>query len=403
MKHLNRFFSKALPLIQKGGAAIVGAAIGILVAMVFYRAQPQIRILDITHSANNTAQFLDPSTEAIIPEPVRQSLSRSIWVDQTIFQRNSCKIDELLPALDAVSEDIESLTEQASVFTNDLPKIRSLIQRSNNLTPSESLDLFKLWEKNDDFIYRSALMSYYNGLLSLKWKNYKGKERLGQIRYLLNMTNAAGQVLHTVSVVHPEALNSTRCYPWNPEQAEESDFCRSIGRAVGYLDAPRLDSILKTAEDNSRQISLFEDIQQDVEEFKTSISRFAVSVLLSNSGGSSIAFQPYAVLTIETTGISTEDGNAMANDVNISLESRDAYNSLWPVAISPGTAEIVTFVAKDPMSELISGEVLLRAYSTGSLNCRMTLFAVGGGWFTKEVHLTPPLRFGKFHPKLPSA
>lgn len=361
---------------------IAGALLGAFVKTGWDSANPSIHIVQIEPSTGVSQYFETDGVEIPTPKPLQDLVQRSNWTSVGLLRKQFIPYTKLIEALDDNRVKMTQLKKSISAFEDDYPVLMSSLRGGGEISDIELNEFFDIWERNDGFIYAAILGDYRRNTFELRPTNYDGESRLFVYKdkdgdWLVN--KKGGRFPSYM------AINSSRNIPLQKEVAE----------ALGYFDKARLKTYLEHVSQDAPQYDIADQLLQVIADIERQISRFSLSISLSNSGKNAIAFLPYAVLTIETDGL-TQNGVVIDGDTEIILQHRNHDKKLSPIQIRGNSARLVDFYSRDLIMNLKNTEAVLSAFELGSVKYSVKFFASGGGLFTKQIYTTERAQFKPF-------
>jgi len=373
------------------GATIAAALIGSFSTSWYEAARPSIAVIDIRPSLNSNSVFLKDDTPVPLPQTLAPALEATAWSSIETFRSPTAPYKKLVDALDLNTQKMNTYLEDWGRLKADLPRMRDILAHGDQATPAERDGFFDLWERNDGFIYGSLRGEFDRGSLDVTHKPYTGTPTFRLIQETISPDSGfpAGSVVWIVG--KKGGRFSTYVVP---RRDIDLGLNRAVAERLAYFDSAELMSFLDVIENSERAgESSAKNVLSEVDKARNGLSRWAVTFALSNRGGSPVAFMPFAIVEIDTSGL-TVGGKPWGKWTELHLEHRGTDSELSPIYIDKGGAQLVTFASKDFIKDIEPSDTLTDAYHLGTLYCRARIFVASGDAFTRSEYRTAAVRFG---------
>jgi hypothetical protein len=383
----------------KWAATTLGAALlGSVVTTVHNSARPAVTVVEIAPSLTVNKFFVGPKVEVSVPPGLKNTAEKSIWAATSAFREALVPYRSFVAALDDNERRMTRLLRSLGRFNADLTRMRELLDKGERASPEDKLAFFDLWERNDAFIYGSLQGQFIRGEIELVTASYKGRPffRLEELEEdglpVWRVAKRAGRYASYMG----------------PRRRSDETFRKEVAYALAFFDTGRLGEYLRYVQRDTKEDEAARQVNGEIQTARTGLSRWAVTVLIGNSGSSPLAFLPAAELVVDTRGL-IHNGVALADETVISLERREAKGQTKEpdrdsdegggesepaaVQVPGGSAVLVVFASKEFIGEHPRGETLSKAYLLGGKDFYVRLRAVGGGLFARDAYATARMKF----------
>ncbi len=363
------------------GAAILGGAV-----TVFYSAaHPAVAVIDIKPSLSLNGRFVSKETEVAISDSLRARLEKTLYASLQAFRSPRARYSDLVEGLNSNEERMNTLIASVVQFRQDLPKLKDILQRGPAATPEEKNEFFDRWERNDAFIYGSIRGEFRRGQLEVSKKEYVGEPALLLREETISSPPGSLWVVSKKGGRFGSFLI--------PETGRDFTFQESVARALAYLDVQMLKHFLEVAERDTADVGVAKEIIADIEHARDNISRWAISVSVTNTGTHPIALLPVAELLVDTSGLIGSNG-PISGETEIRLELRNENSEAAPEQVSGNGAALIVFASEKFIQEEDVGRILIDSYRLGARSCRVRIYTAGGGVLTPKVLISRAHQFG---------
>lgn len=365
-------------------ATLLAAMIGAYGSWIVNRARPTFEVADISISRAFHDRFGNDRRIAVDSE--HPAISASLESRWTIpIREPSIPIEELIETVEYNRSRVQKHLQSLERLRQDLPQLRRILSRNSADDAGDAADFFDLWERNDGIIYGSVRGNFSRGTYQLPapLPVYEGPGVL--LLDIIGRTDSG--VVYGASKrggVYISALH--------PEDEEDLPLNEFAARALVHFDRVSLKSMLDLVEEERTARALHETMQESIDDYLVGLSRWSISVVASNAGGSSLSVAPKARLILN--GAET----ALDDRVVIPLEHRDSDGNLIPASIPGGESRSVRFVAPELIGDLPQWETLHQMYNNSSLDCVVLLEVTPPPALGENQILSTVRKFGQLDP-----
>jgi hypothetical protein len=367
-------------------AAFASAIIGGIIKTAYDSASPEVEVITVKPSLEINEHFVNAKTEVDTPQQLRQLVEKSFWTSALALRRPRVKYSNLIENLEDNEERMREHLRSGARLRAALSRLKKIARLGAGASPEEREEFYDLWEINDGIIYGSLRGHFNRGLIQLENKIYEGEPC-----FQINERRDGNYVVSKKGGRFSTSMSTKR--------ERETLFQREVSQAVAYLDSELLLKYLELLKKDLDDENVAGQILEEIETVRYLLSRWAVTVAVSNSGSKSIAFLPYAKLEVKTKGL-TRDGKEVAEFLTLPLEARIEGPEPTPIQMNGGSSELISFASKDFIIAIPQNEILQDAFKIGACTCRVTLLAKGGGVFTTSTYSSNWSKFAKTEVRL---
>lgn len=363
-------------------STIAAAAIGVLVTRYLERPGPSVLIADIAISTQYDDRFPDRKTVTVpLKDPLFQAFAQNMWVRS--FRSSTEALTDVQKKLDHNESRLESILQQLAVLRDELPEMR----RNLEAPPTEAVAkaFFEQWEPLDDLLCDAILGDIMRGTFKPdKARNYQNAPSYFLVDYPVN---DEGQKLTRVSEIGSK--QATFC-----EGSKYADDTQAVANeviplALAHFDQPVLRRLLEDAAQEATKYDSYQQIKRDVSTYIQGYSRWAVALLITNSGGQAVSFGPDATLFVDT-----KDYSGFPDFVPMNVQSRSDKGDLQPVTVAAGESKLVTFVSKDLVIDDPNWRALLDIFHNHARRAFVVVHPEADVWANKPNVFSPVRPFG---------
>lgn len=382
LRHLDRW-----SIVRWASVTLGAGFLGAFANSVSLTATPEVVISHVAPSRTHHDRFLPDPTVSIDPDDdTIRGYYDSDWLRA---------IREPVSSLSDLVDDVEGNKSRLEIHIRSLQRYESSRrQLEQNLRGNGSPDdFFDLWETNDTFISAAVRGEFRRGEFALPDELPACDEPVFRITERtvppLGITDllATGRprrlfVVSKIGGKFPSFLV--------PEREGDERLSEYFAKALACFDRDQLRAMIDVAGKQLQARILHEQIQEGTERLLGSLSRWSVSIVLSNSAGRSVSVVPRAELLIDTENTALD-----VPSVSIPLQHRDEDGNLAPVVVGPSEAKTVLFVSERLVRDDEQWDLLYEMYQNRSRECSVIVDLLPRRAFSSERIETPPHPFGE--------
>lgn len=353
-------------------ATVSAAVIGALLNSAWDSAHPDVSIIQVIPSLDANARFDMSKDEVPIPDKLRSIAVKTYWSNINYLRGQLVSYDQLVATLDDNEQRMKQLKRTFQAYQTDRKEMTTVLRLGQNASDDDILHFYDLWERNNAFVYGLLRGEFHRKRLQIEPFEYNGRPRLPIWQNEDDdwfITKPGGR--------YSCSLFCTK--------HGDRELQKEMAHALAYFNTERLTKYLKVVDSIKEEDVVAGELLQEIESVRKNVSRLTATISLSNSGKNPISFLAYAEITIETNGL-VADGNTINNDTTFLLEHRDKNKQLTPILLSGGSSVLADFSTHDIVMNLNRSDLLLSVYKLGAKNCKVKLFAAGGGWFNRSTY-----------------
>lgn len=363
-------------------STIAAAALGVFVTRYLERPGPSVLIADIATTAHFNGRFPDRRTVTVpVKDQLFVQLEQNNWL--TSSTDSTADLGKLLGVLNDNKNRIESILQQIAVFRAELPEMRAELEAPPTATTANIF--FNQWLSLSDLICNQVDGDIARGTFKVEAPhNYGGAAGYFMVRSGLDEDNSEITVVGQIGT-----KRTSTCYPRKYNADSKTEANTIIPQALLHFDQPVLRRILDDVAQEADRYDSYQRVQQDLATYIQGYSRWAVALLITNSGGQALSFGPDATLFIDT-----KDYGSLTSSTAITVQSRTDGGDLQPVTIAAGESKLVTFVSTDLIDDNTDWKTLLDMFRTKARNAFVVVHPEGDVWARNQSLFSPVHPFG---------
>ena len=360
---------------------VAAAALGVIVSHYLDRPGPSVLIADVAISSHFNARFPDRKTVTVpVKDQLFVQLDHNNWLRSS--NESTAELSKLLGTLTENENRIESILQQLTVFQTDLPEMRAELEAPP--TNETANAFFNRWLSLSDLICNQVDGDIARGTFKVDTpRNYADAPTYFMISPEYDDDHDEITVVGQIG-----SKRTVACYPRKYNASSKTEANTIIPQALLHFDQAALRRILEDVAREADRYEVYKQVQQDLTTYIQGYSRWAVALLITNSGGQALSFGPDATLFIDS-----KDYSNFTHSTAVNIQSRTENGDLLPVTIAAGESKLVTFVSNSLIDDDADWKVLLDMFRTQARKSFVVVHPEGDVWHHKDI-VSPVRIFG---------
>ena len=371
LRHLDR-----RSIVQWVGATLAAGFLGAFVNSVSSTATPEVVVSHMAPTRNHNDRFSPEPTVSLDPNDTTISgYHDSDWL--TPIREPESPLSEVLEVVEANKSRVDRHLRSLERYTEAKIQLEQYLDGDGN--PDA---FFDVWEVNDSFISASVRGEFHRGQFDLPDDMPECREPAFLVtERSVSPNDIAGLFgqLQTRRVLTVSKFGGKFVSYLEPERDSDEELSEYFAKALACFDKESLRAMIEVAEKELQGRALHEQVQRGTETLLGSLSRWSVSVVVSNSGGRPVSVVPMAELIVDTRNTTINKPS-----VNIPLQHRDEDGNLTPIVVGPGEAKTVLFVSDQLVRDYRQWEPLYDMYQNRSRESHVIVDVLPRRLFSRE-------------------